>query len=107
MSTQLPPVIGDPSGMRALAAALRSTAGQVEAVDAAVNGRVSGLAFTGPAATRLCETVSGWHRSVSATTASLEDAGALLERSAAEVEAEQAARARLEERLYESERNAR
>lgn len=93
--------------MRALAVALRSTAGQVEAVDAAVYGRVSGLAFTGPAASRLFDTVRSWHRSVSGAASSLEDAAALLERSAAEAEAEQAAWARLQERLHEAERDPR
>jgi hypothetical protein len=38
--------------MRALAAALRSAGGQIDAVDSGVYSRVSGLSFTGPAALR-------------------------------------------------------
>ena len=101
---QLPSVTGDPAGMRALAAALRSTAAQIDAVDSTVYGKVSCLSFTGPAATRLASEVRTWHGSVSRVTTSLTDTAAALERGATEVEAEQAARARLQARLNAEER---
>jgi hypothetical protein len=85
--------------MRALAAALRSAVAQIGGIDSSVYGNVSSLTFTGPAATRLGAELNTWHRSLSGAVSSLEDTAALLERSAAQVEAEQQARARLEARL--------
>jgi hypothetical protein len=107
VGVQLPQVIGDPAGMRALATALRSTAAQIEGVDAAVYGKAGCLSFTGPAATRIASEVRGWHGSISGVVTSLQGAAALLERSASDVEAEQIARARLQAKLDEEAREPR
>ena len=45
----LPPVVGDPAGMRAIAGSLRGTAEQVSGVDADVGSTVSAMTFEGPA----------------------------------------------------------
>ena len=47
----LPPVPGDPAGMRALASSLRRTAEQISGVDADVGSTVSSMTFEGPAGT--------------------------------------------------------
>jgi uncharacterized protein YukE len=46
----LPPVVGDPAGMRALAGYLRSAAGQVGSFGSDLSGVVKGMTFEGPAA---------------------------------------------------------
>src|SRR6185312_11367325 len=95
VSIDLPPVVGDPAGMRALAAALRSTASKASTVDQAVWGHVSALHFTGPAANRIAGEVRAWHGEVSGAVAELNETAGLLERAAAEVEREQVARLRM------------
>jgi hypothetical protein len=103
----LPAVIGDPAGMRALAAALRSTASNTASADEAVWSRATAMQFTGPAATRIAGTIRAWHGEVSGAAQQLAETAALLERSAADVEAEQAARARLLQQLEEQQRRER
>jgi hypothetical protein len=93
--------------MRALAAALRSTAANVASVDQAVWGSVSNLHFSGPAATRIAGMIRGWHGDVSGAAQQLNDAAGTLERSASDVEAQQMARARLLHQLQEQERQDR
>jgi hypothetical protein len=107
MAVELPPVVGDPAGMRALASALRSTADAIAGIDSSVYGRVSGLSFTGPAATRIAGVIDGWHGDVSGAASSLQETAGLLERSAATVEREQIARLRLQHQLEEQERQDR
>lgn len=104
VSIDLPPVVGDPAGMRALAAALRSTASNVSSVDQAVWGHVSALHFSGPAATRIAGEVRAWHGEVSGAADRLNEAAGLLERSAADVELQQIARARMIHQLEEEAR---
>jgi uncharacterized protein YukE len=48
----LPPIVGDPAGMRALAGYLRRTAGQLGGFGADIAGVVKGMTFEGPAAER-------------------------------------------------------
>jgi hypothetical protein len=76
----LPPVPGDPAGMRALAAVLRSDAAALATIAAETAATLDGLEFFGPAA-------------------ELADAAAVLERSAGDVGPEQAARERELEQL--------
>lgn len=95
----LPPVPGDPAGMRALAAALRSDAALLAVVAADTTATVDGLEFFGPAATRLDGRVSSDGRAAGRVADELLSAAGTLEHSATEVEAAQAARQRTLERL--------
>ena len=97
--TDLPPVVGDSNGMRDLAMALRRTASSVSSCDASGWPQVAALSFTGPAATRLQTALSGWHIDVMSAANMLGDAADLLMRAAAQVDAERAARALLEQQL--------
>jgi hypothetical protein len=97
----LPPVVGDPAGMRTLAAALRSDAGMTAVVSADVASVVEGLEFYGPAADRLEETVRLSARDGGRVADRLLSLAALLDRAAADVEREQRERERLLERLRE------
>ena len=95
----LPPVIGDPAGMRALAAALRSDAESVAVVAADAASTVDGLEFYGPAADRLGNRVRATTRTAGRAAEQLLATAALLERSASDVEAQQRERERQLERL--------
>ena len=95
----LPPVVGDPAGMRALAAALRSDAAMVALVGADASAAVDGLEFYGPAADRIDAAVRSSSRQSGDLAEQLMSTAALLERAAAEVEAQQLARERELERL--------
>lgn len=99
VALDLPPVVGDPAGMRALAAALRSDAGMVAVVSADVAAAVEGLEFYGPAADRLEETVRLSARDGGRVADRLLSLAAFLDRAAADVEQQQRERARLLERL--------
>jgi uncharacterized protein YukE len=90
--------------MRALAAALRSTASAASATDSTVWGRASVVEFSGPAADRLASEMKGWHEAVSGAARQLDATADLLLRAAAQVEQEIANRARLL-RLMREERN--
>ena len=98
----LPAVPGDPAGMRALAATLRSSAEGIAVVAAQTAGTIDGLEFFGPAATRIDDEVRGMSGRAGGLADELISTAALLERAASEVEAEQAARERELERLRES-----
>jgi hypothetical protein len=95
----LPPVVGDPAGMRALAAALRSDAAMVAVVAADASATVDGLEFFGPAADRIAASVRSSSRQGGELAEQLMATAALLERAAADVEAQQRARERELERL--------
>ena len=95
----LPPVIGDPAGMRALAATLRTDAESVAVVSADAAATVDGLEFYGPAADRLGNRVRATTRSAGRIAEHLLATAALLERSAGDVEAQQRERERQLERL--------
>jgi hypothetical protein len=87
-------VVGDPAGMRALAAALRAQADDLGARAADVHTAVLAVTFEGPAATRLQSRAAGARFALVSQAGRLQDVAALLERAAAEVEAERAAAAR-------------
>ena len=99
VDVSLPPVPGDPEGMRVLAAALRSDATVLAQVATETAATLDGLEFFGPAATRIDGRVAGDTRLAGQVAVELVDAAAMLERSASEVEAQQAARERELERL--------
>ena len=98
---ELPPVVGDPAGMRALAAALRSDAGMTAVVSADVAATVEGLEFYGPAADRLEEIVHRSARDGGHVADRLLSLAGLLDRAAADVEAQQRERTRLLQRMRE------
>ena len=100
----LPPIPGDPAGMRALAGSLRRTADQISQVDADVGSTVSAMTFEGPAGDRFRAAASRSGRAATGAADNLQGLGDLLERSAAEVEQAQADRLRrLEEMARELE----
>jgi hypothetical protein len=95
----LPPVVGDPAGMRALAAALRTDAAMVAAVAADAFASVDGLEFYGPASDRIEAGVRSSSRQSGALAEQLMSTAAFLDRAAADVEAQQLARERELDRL--------
>jgi hypothetical protein len=99
VDVSLPPVPGDPEGMRLLAAAFRNDAASLAQVAAETSAMLDGLEFFGPAATRIDGRVAGDTRTAEQVAIELADAAAVLERSASEVEAQQVARERELERL--------
>lgn len=95
----LPPVVGDPAGMRALAAALRGDATSTAIVASQVAARMDATEFIGPAADRLKGDVESSSRRCGRLAERLLAVSGLLERGASEVEAEQQARERKLEEL--------
>jgi|SRR5512132_235992 type II secretory pathway predicted ATPase ExeA len=95
----LPEVPGDPAGMRALAASLRSDAASAALVAVDVARRFDGLQFYGPAADRIGSDVSSSSRASGDVADQLLVTAGLLERSASEVEAAQRLRERKLEEL--------
>jgi hypothetical protein len=102
VAIELAHVPGDPAGMRALAAALRSDASGLAETAAAVLGRIDGLEFYGPAADRIDARMGATCRRCGAVAEELLVLAAVLERAAAQVEAEQRARQRQLEELRRS-----
>jgi type II secretory pathway predicted ATPase ExeA len=95
----LPPVVGDPAGMRALAASLRSDAAAIAVVAADAASTVEGLEFYGPAAHRIDGAVTTRARGAGRQADRLLAVAGLLDRSASEVEAAQRERERKLEQL--------
>ena len=95
----LQPVIGDPWGMRGLAASLRNDATGIAVVAADAASTIDGLEFFGPAADRIDAEVTSRTRSAGRMADRLLALAALLERSATEVEAAQRERERELEEL--------
>jgi hypothetical protein len=95
----LPPVIGDPAGMRALAAGLRIDAAAIALVAAEAASTVDALAFYGPAADRIDARVATSSRAAGQLAERLMATATLLDRAAAQVEEEQRERERTLERL--------
>jgi uncharacterized protein YukE len=94
VSDFLSPIVGDPAGMRALAATLRSAANTLGNADDSVWSKARATSFTGPAAERLKGAMGAWHGDMSSAANELSDTADLLVRAAAEVEAAQRERAR-------------
>lgn len=100
---ELPPVPGDPAGMRALAAALRADASGLGETAAAVRARIDSLEFYGPAADRIEARVGSACKTCTLVAERLLLVAAALERGASEVEAAQRERLRkLEEMRREA-----
>jgi uncharacterized protein YukE len=87
-----PPVQGDPTGMRALAADLRVSAAHVGHVESSVDGSVKSMVFEGPAGESFRSRMHGVDRRLEEARARLHDLAAFIERAAAEVEVAQQAR---------------
>jgi hypothetical protein len=90
----LPEVPGDPAGMRALASSLRADGALIATIATSLEGRVDTVEFVGPAATRFEGRMGASVRRCVRVAERLIEAAALLERSAAEVEAAQRERER-------------
>jgi hypothetical protein len=95
----LPAVVGDPAGMRALAAALGNDAESAGFVAADTAAMIDALEFFGPAAGRIDASVHGLSRTAGGLAQRLLEVSVLLQRAASDVEAQQADRARQLERL--------
>jgi hypothetical protein len=96
----LPEVPGDPAGMRALAGTLRGHAGVVGGLASGVDSDVTGMTFEGPAADDIrarMSTVTDMYRSAQTE---LHDLARQLDVAAADVEAQQAARAARLEQMW-------
>ena len=82
-----PNSLGDPVGMRALAATMNRIADEIANRVEAVDRRFDSTTFEGPAARRVGDRVDGYRDRVVATARQLKSAAAALVRQAAEVEA--------------------
>jgi uncharacterized protein YukE len=89
----LPEVPGDPAGMRVLAGTMRGHAGAVGGLASGVESDVSGMTFEGPAAEDFRSRMNVVTQMYRDAQTELHDLARQLEASAAEVEAQQAARA--------------
>jgi uncharacterized protein YukE len=96
----LPEVPGDPAGMRALASTLRGHAGMVGGLASGIDSDVTGMTFEGPAAEAFRSRMSVVTDLYRGAQTELHDLARQLEVSAAEVEAEQAARAARLEQMW-------
>jgi len=99
----IPPVVGDPAGMRALAAKLRGQARQVNHVEASVRGAVECMTFEGPAARTFRSGASAWRGQARGTAGEIEDIASILDRTAGKVERQQADRKAAIDRLQRAE----
>jgi uncharacterized protein YukE len=91
MSSSIP---GDPAGMRAKAARLRSQADQVLTWVGQIDRKVDGMEFEGPAAKHIHTQMHTWSTDMKQAGHELHDLADLLQRSAGDVETRQAAEAR-------------
>jgi hypothetical protein len=85
--------------MRALASTLRSTASQIAQVESGIGSVVAGMTFEGPAGNRFRGRARGIGRVARSAAGRLEDVAATLDRSATQVEQEQADRLRRLEQM--------
>ena len=80
--------MGDPAGMRDLAATLRAAADSIAAADHVVWSQATSLEFEGRAAGRLADVMRGWHGELSGAADALSDTADVLLRAATQVEEE-------------------
>jgi uncharacterized protein YukE len=78
--------VGDPAGMRALAARLRADAASLDGLSARARGAVASLSFEGPKAERFRDHVVSTHARARALSQQMNDAAAQLYAAAARVE---------------------
>jgi hypothetical protein len=95
----IPPVVGDPAGMRALAAQLRTKAEQVTNGTVAVGNAVTSMTIQGPAAKQVRHLGTALAGSTRTTAGELGEIADLLDRAAGRVEHQQAERTRTIARL--------
>jgi uncharacterized protein YukE len=105
-SVWLPEVVGDPAGMRTLAASLRSDASALASLASDLAGEIASMTFEGPAATEFRERTRARQTRLTDYAGRLLDVASLLETSATEVEAAQRERERRLAELREAEREA-
>jgi uncharacterized protein YukE len=91
----LPPIVGDPAGMRALAGYLRSTAGQVGGFGSDLAAVDKGMTFEGPAAEHFSARMQSLGSRCDAAAHELQGLAARLDTAAERVEAEIRERERL------------
>jgi hypothetical protein len=94
IAIEVPDVPGDPAGMRALAAALRTDAESAGELGAGLKARFESIEFYGPAADRIEGRTGMLGRACVDVASGLVEVAGLLDTWAARVEAEQAAAAR-------------
>jgi uncharacterized protein YukE len=91
----LPPIVGDPAGMRALAGFLRSTAGQVGSFGSELVAVDKGMTFEGPAAEEFSARMQSFRSRCEGAAHELQGLAARLDTAAERVEAELRERERL------------
>lgn len=96
-----PPPVGDPGGMRAKAASLRSQADQTGAAAQRIASTVRGVEFEGPAATRFRHKMAWWQFGISGLVAELHAAADALLRGASQVEVAQRQHAALQQQALQ------
>jgi hypothetical protein len=94
VAIDIPDVPGDPAGMRALAAGLRSDAQAIGDVGSSLKSRFDSIDFYGPAADRIEGQTSNVGKVCTDVASGLIEAASLLETWAGRVEARQAAAVR-------------
>jgi uncharacterized protein YukE len=95
----IPPVVGDPAGMRAFAGSLRTLAAQLSDYEAELTGLVRGMTFEGPAGTEFAERMASFGRRLADGASRLEGLAGRIMVAADRVEEEIRARERLIEEL--------
>lgn len=101
MGLDLPPIVGDPAGMRALADSLRGSAAQLGTFAAELRSFLKGMAFEGPAADEFGGNMDAYAARLEAGGDRLEALAARLYAAAAEVERQLLERKLLLERMAE------
>jgi hypothetical protein len=99
MGIEIPPVVGDPGGMRALGDQLRATAGQLTNFEAELASIDKGMDFEGPAADEFAARMQSFGKRLAAVGARLEALASRLYAAAEEVERQIRERERLLEEL--------
>jgi len=86
------PVVGDPAGMRALAARLRADAGRAGTLSRSAEGHVLGARMQGPGPKTMFKQIRSWREGADRVSDRLTDLASFLDHEAAEVERRQAER---------------
>jgi len=97
----LPPIPGDPAGMRALAGALRGDVRDLEGVASGLGTAVGTMTFEGPAADRFRDETQSSTRTATGVASQLTDLANAIERKANEVEQAQHERLRKMQEIRE------
>lgn len=95
----IPEVVGDPAGMRALAARLRADAERTHTLAAGAEGQVLGARMQGPGPKTLFKQIRSWRTGADKVSRRLVDLAAYLDHEAADVQRRQDERRRTIARL--------